>query len=148
MARKRYMAEETIGKPREAEVALAQGQPVAALVRKLGVSEQTFRTWEGKPSFVSGRRELNPNGTEYCIPGHPFGFWAKRRPTRPRSSDVRQMDGYSVAPQVSEEVLMATKNKGGKNTKQPASRSPKEKRQAKREKKEAKVRGTAGMSRP
>ncbi len=43
---------------------------------------------------------------------------------------------------------MAKKNKGGRNTKQAASRSPKEKRQAKRDKKETKVRGTAGMSRP
>jgi hypothetical protein len=58
------------------------------------------------------------------------------------------VDGYSVPPQVSEEVLMATKNKGGKNTKQSASRSQKEKRQAKRDKKEAKARETAGMSRP
>ena len=43
---------------------------------------------------------------------------------------------------------MAKKNKGGKNTKQAASRSQKEKRQAKRDKKETKARGTAGMSRP
>ncbi len=43
---------------------------------------------------------------------------------------------------------MAKKNKGGKNTKQSASRSQKEKRQAKRDKKEAKARETAGMSRP
>ena len=53
-----------------------------------------------------------------------------------------------VSPPVSEEALMAKKNKGGKNTKQAASRSQKEKRQAKRDKKEAKVRGTAGVSRP
>jgi hypothetical protein len=53
-----------------------------------------------------------------------------------------------VSPQVSEEALVAKKNKGGKNTKQAAARSPKEKRQAKRGKKETKVRGTAGVSRP
>ncbi len=45
MARKRYTAEEIIGKLREAEVALAQGQKIGAVVRKLGVSEQTYYRW-------------------------------------------------------------------------------------------------------
>lgn len=49
---------------------------------------------------------------------------------------------------VSEEARMATKDKGGKNTKQAASRTLKEKRQTKRDKKVAKVRGTVGTSRP
>jgi len=43
--RKRYGAEEIIGKLREAEVGLAQGQSVAQVVRKLGVSEQTYYRW-------------------------------------------------------------------------------------------------------
>ncbi len=47
-----------------------------------------------------------------------------------------------------EEAPMASKNKGGKNTKQAASRTLKEKRQAKQDKKAAKVRGTVGTSRP
>ena len=34
-----------IGKLREAEVGLAQGQPVGQVVRKLGVSEQTYYRW-------------------------------------------------------------------------------------------------------
>ena len=41
MARKRYTAEEIIGHLRGAEVALAQGQPVGAVVRTLGISEPT-----------------------------------------------------------------------------------------------------------
>ncbi len=45
MARKRYPAEEIIGKLREAEVALAQGQKIGVVVRKLGVSEQTYYRW-------------------------------------------------------------------------------------------------------
>ncbi len=45
MVRKRYTAEEIIGKLREAEVALAQGQKLGAVVRKLGVSEQTYYRW-------------------------------------------------------------------------------------------------------
>ena len=45
MGRKPYTAEEIIGKLREAEVALAQGQKVPTVVRKLGVSEQTDDRW-------------------------------------------------------------------------------------------------------
>ena len=41
---------------------------------------------------------------------------------------------------------MATKDKGGKNKKQAASQTLKEKRQAKRDKKVAKGKGTAGTS--
>ncbi len=43
--RKRYAAEEIIGKLREAEVGLAEGETVGAMVRKLGVSEQTYYRW-------------------------------------------------------------------------------------------------------
>jgi len=38
-------AEEIIGKLREAEVGLAQGQTIGQVVRKLGVSEQTYYRW-------------------------------------------------------------------------------------------------------
>jgi transposase-like protein len=43
--RKRFSAEEIIGKLREAEVVLAQSQSVGQVVRKLGVSEQTYYRW-------------------------------------------------------------------------------------------------------
>jgi transposase-like protein len=42
---KRYGAEESIGKLREAEVGLALGQAVGQVVRKLGVSEQSYYRW-------------------------------------------------------------------------------------------------------
>ena len=42
MARKRYTTEQIIAKLREAEVALAQGDSVATVVRQLGVAEQTY----------------------------------------------------------------------------------------------------------
>ena len=45
MARKRYAAEEIIGNLREAEVALAQGQTIGAVVRTLGISEPTYDRW-------------------------------------------------------------------------------------------------------
>ena len=45
MGRKRHTAEQIIAKLREAEVALAKGQPLAAVVRKLEIAEQTDYRW-------------------------------------------------------------------------------------------------------
>ena len=45
MARKRYTAEQIIGKLREAEVALAQGESVPTVARRLGVAEPTYYRW-------------------------------------------------------------------------------------------------------
>ncbi len=45
MARKRFQAEQIISKLREAEVLLAKGDTVGQVVRKLGVTEQTYYRW-------------------------------------------------------------------------------------------------------
>ena len=45
MSRKRFTAEQIIGKLREAEVLLAQGQSVKAVCRHLGIAEQTYYRW-------------------------------------------------------------------------------------------------------
>ena len=45
MARKRHTSEQIIHKLREAEVALAQGQPIKAVCRKLQITEQTYYRW-------------------------------------------------------------------------------------------------------
>jgi putative transposase len=45
MKGKRHGPEQIIGKLREAEVELAKGQAIAAVVRKLGVTEQTYYRW-------------------------------------------------------------------------------------------------------
>jgi len=45
MSRKRYTPEQIIGKLREAEVALAQGETVGQVCRTLGIAEQTFYRW-------------------------------------------------------------------------------------------------------
>ena len=45
MSRKRFTPEQIIGKLREAEVVLAQGQTTAQLCRTLGIAEQTFSIW-------------------------------------------------------------------------------------------------------
>jgi hypothetical protein len=42
MGRKRYQAEQIISKLREAEVLLAKGDTVGQVVRRLGVTEQTY----------------------------------------------------------------------------------------------------------
>ena len=45
MGRKRHTAEQIITKLREAEVALAKGQTLALVVRKLEIAEQTYYRW-------------------------------------------------------------------------------------------------------
>ena len=45
MGSKKRSVEEIIGKLREAEVALAQGETVAQACRKIGVSDHTFYRW-------------------------------------------------------------------------------------------------------
>ena len=45
MGRKRHTAEEIIGKLRTAEIALAKGLGTAEVVRKFGITEQTYYRW-------------------------------------------------------------------------------------------------------
>jgi transposase-like protein len=45
MSRKRYTADQIIAKLREAEVELAKGLKVPEVVRKLGITEQTYYRW-------------------------------------------------------------------------------------------------------
>ncbi len=45
MGRKRHTAEEIIGKLRTAEIELARGLATAEVVRKLGITEQTYYRW-------------------------------------------------------------------------------------------------------
>lgn len=46
MSKKRYSAEEIIGKLREAEVLLSQGLTVAEAARKMEIHEQTYYRWK------------------------------------------------------------------------------------------------------
>jgi len=48
MAKRKYTAEQIIGKRREAEVLLAQGRTVAQVSRALGVSEQSYYRWRAE----------------------------------------------------------------------------------------------------
>ncbi len=45
MSRKRHTPEQIIRKLREAEVGLAKGQTAGDVVRKLGITEQTYYRW-------------------------------------------------------------------------------------------------------
>ena len=45
MKRKRHSAEQIIGHLRDAEVMEAEGKTIAQIVKKLGVSEQTYHRW-------------------------------------------------------------------------------------------------------
>lgn len=45
MAKHRHTSDQIIAKLREAEVELAQGAKVPAVVRKLGITEQTYYRW-------------------------------------------------------------------------------------------------------
>ncbi len=45
MGRKRHTAEQIIAKLREAEIELAKGQMTVDVVRKLGITEQTYYRW-------------------------------------------------------------------------------------------------------
>lgn len=45
MPKQRHTAEQIIHKLWEAEVGLAQGQTIAAVCKKLGVTEQTYYRW-------------------------------------------------------------------------------------------------------
>ena len=45
MAKKRHTVEQIIHKLREAEVALSKGELLSKVVRKLGITEQTYYRW-------------------------------------------------------------------------------------------------------
>lgn len=45
MARKRFQAEQIIGKLREAEVEISKGQSIGQVAKKLGITEQTYYRW-------------------------------------------------------------------------------------------------------
>ncbi len=45
MGRMRHTAEQIIAKLREAEIELAKGQKTAEVIRKLGITEQTYYRW-------------------------------------------------------------------------------------------------------
>jgi putative transposase len=55
MPKRRYIPEEVIGKLREAEVRLSQGQSVAQVARALTISELTCHRWRKEYGRLPGR---------------------------------------------------------------------------------------------
>ena len=53
MPRKKHSPEQILGKLREVEVALAQGETVARAVRQIGVTEQTYYRWRNEYGGLS-----------------------------------------------------------------------------------------------
>jgi transposase-like protein len=45
MAKKRFQAEQIIGKLREAEVEISKGHSIGQVAKKLGITEQTYYRW-------------------------------------------------------------------------------------------------------
>ena len=45
MAKKRFQADQIISKLREAEVEISKGQTIGQVVKKLGITEQTYYRW-------------------------------------------------------------------------------------------------------
>ena len=80
MASKQRSVEEIIGKLREAEVALAQGETVAQACRGIGVSDHTFYRWrqqyggaEDRPGEAVARDGSGERTTQACGSGPDVG---------------------------------------------------------------------------
>ena len=55
MAKKRFQAEQIIGKLREAEVEVSKGQTIGQVGKKLGITEQTYYRWRKEYGGVADR---------------------------------------------------------------------------------------------
>jgi putative transposase len=53
MPRRKHSHEQILGKLREVEIALAQGETVARAVRQIGVTEQTYYRWRNEYGGLS-----------------------------------------------------------------------------------------------
>ena len=67
MARKRHTPDEIVGKLRQVDVLLSQGQAVADAIRAIGVSEVTYYRW--RQEFGGLKAEQVKSGTSYGSAG-------------------------------------------------------------------------------
>jgi putative transposase len=51
---KRYKPEQIVSMLREAEVELSKGQSIAAVAKKLGITDQTYYRWRLPPVSTAG----------------------------------------------------------------------------------------------
>ncbi len=75
MSRKRHTAEQIIRKLREAEIELAKGQTTADVIRKLGITEQTYYRWRKEYRGLGpDGRSVNPDrATALLVHAHAGG---------------------------------------------------------------------------
>ena len=71
MARKRYKAEEILGKLRQAEVLIGQGQSVAEVCREIGVTEVTYFRWRKEYGGLKLDQARKLKGLEKEKPSEP-----------------------------------------------------------------------------
>jgi len=69
MPRKRFTAEQIIQHLREAEVLLAQGQTIAQVCKKIGITDQTFYRWRKEYGGIAPRcSETSRPASLICAP--------------------------------------------------------------------------------
>ena len=68
MGRRTFTAEQIIGKLRQAEVLLSQGDSIGEASRKMGITEQTYYRWRKE---YGGLRVTCP---PYCVPPKMLEF--------------------------------------------------------------------------
>jgi hypothetical protein len=102
MAKKRYTPEQIIGKLREAEVALAQGQTTGQVCRTLGIVEQTFYRWRREYNTVRPHSALSSGwaGRIYHEPinGKKRNFPTQNGPKRGQGQHVIRRSHLSGDP--------------------------------------------------
>ncbi len=69
MAKKHFQADQITGKLREAEVEISKGQTIGQVVKKLGITEQTYCRWRKEYgasdfSYGYGVRTFGPGGRQ------------------------------------------------------------------------------------
>jgi len=90
MARgKKFTAEQIIGKLREAEVELARGKTVPEVVRKLGVTEQTYYRW--KREYGGLREGFQRHAAARCPDRPARGRRSPPRVRRPSAPGSRSL---------------------------------------------------------
>jgi putative transposase len=64
MGKNTYQPEQIIAKLREAEVLLSKGQTIAAIVRQIGITEQTYYRWRKAYGGMQVNQALKLKGLE------------------------------------------------------------------------------------
>ena len=86
MAKKRLSVEQIIGKLREAELLLAQGQTVPQATKKIGVTEQSYNRWRTRLGS-SARLDTSRRHSRFCRSNDDPSRRSSRSARRVRSAN-------------------------------------------------------------